>query len=79
MREGEGTDDVCYRTAGKEVLAYIHEMVDHELVDVRTCTACLHHDGSGGTFTVSTSRGLVNARALAFAPGAHETTAGSPH
>ena len=28
---------------------------------------------------MSTSRGLTNARALAFAPGAHETTAGSPH
>jgi NADPH:quinone reductase-like Zn-dependent oxidoreductase/3-oxoacyl-(acyl-carrier-protein) synthase len=78
-REGEGKGDVCYCPTGREVLVYLLEMAAHELISVRTSTSYISHTGSGGSFTVSTSRGSISVRALVFAPGAHETTAGSPH
>ena len=77
-RKGEGTDDVCYCPTGTEVLAYLHEMAVHKLISVRTSTSYICHTGSGN-FTVITSQGSVSVRALVFAPGAHETTAGLPH
>ena len=80
QREGEGEHNVCYRATGKEVLEYIHHMMDHELVELRTGTCYLSHQLIGeGRFVVDTSGGVVTTRALAFAPGAHETTAGAPH
>ena len=78
-REGGCKNDVYYRPTGREVLAYFHELAAHELLSIRTSASYTQHMGSGGSFTISTSQGNVCVRALVFAPGAHETTAGSPH
>ena len=77
---GEGKDDVCYRPTGQEVLAYLQELASsHKLISVMTNTSYLRHTGSGGKYVVRTSQKQFAVRAIAFAPGAHETTAGSPH
>ena len=79
MRRGEGTHDVLYRPTGKEVLQYLHAMADHGLVDIRTSTAYCRHEQRAQSFSVFTSNGMITTRGLVFAPGAHETTAGSPN
>ena len=53
-------------------------MFDPCLGSARVRPICIIVD-SGGSFVVSTSRGPINVRAIVFAQGAHETTAGSPH
>ena len=68
-----------YRPNSKEILQYIHDLVNHKLIRVRTNTAYLSHAGIGPNIVVTTSQGTLKVRALAFAPGAHETTAGAPH
>ena len=79
MKEGEGKEDVCYRPTGQEVLQSLIEMADHELVDVQLNTTYLRYQRRGKMFVVSTSRGSITVRALVFAPGAHECTAGAPY
>jgi cation diffusion facilitator CzcD-associated flavoprotein CzcO len=78
MRTGRGRDDVCYRPTGQDVLGYLHEMAAHDLLEVCTRSAHVYHQGHGGKFTVGTKTGVTFlVHALAFAPGAHETTAGA--
>ena len=79
MREGKGKEDTLYRPSRKEVLAYVNEMAQHELINVRTSTGYVSHVGSGGCYAVITTQGRLTVRAVVFAPGAHETTAGAPH
>ena len=75
-----------YRASGREVLDYIHDMAHNELIEVRVSTTFMSHSGSEGNFIVHTELargnfdlGKIAVRALVFAPGAHETTAGVPH
>jgi hypothetical protein len=43
-RYGKGRDDVRYRPTGKEVLSYIHDMADHDLIDVVHSHGSRTHD-----------------------------------
>jgi hypothetical protein len=79
MCAGEGQHDVLYRPTGKEVLAYLNEMADHALISICTSTSYVRHTASGCHFSVTTNHGQVIVRGIAFAHGAHETTAGLPH
>ena len=72
-----GCDSPSVYKRAKEILDYIHEMADHELIGVCTSTLCQRHHRKGHGFVVNTSRESLVVRAVVFATGVHETTAGS--
>ena len=71
-------DDLYYRASRDEVLAYIQEMASHPSITVRCGTSYQRHAKCAAGLEVVTTRGVVGARALVFATGTHEVTAGEP-
>ena len=59
-------------------MADVHEVADHELIEVYAGTTWLRHHKAGDAFQVSTSgpvlsEAVLYVRAVAFATGVHET------
>ena len=79
QREGQGRDDLLYAPRAKEILKYLNQMADHELIAIRPRTDYRSHQRSGSGHVVSTTQGPVSARGVVFATGAFETTTGSPY
>ena len=77
--QGEGHENMRYAPRAKEIITYIAEMADHELVDIRLKTAWRSQQWDGRGFVVGTSQELLSARAVVFATGVHEVNAGLPY